>query len=172
MGHKMFGLFQRLWRSESAAVAPLAAISLFALLAVGGVGFDYARLAGMDTELQQAADQAALAAATQLDRTDGSRTRAAASIQDNDGTHRLAANFTRFARRAGTDGATVEIDSITFCKSFDDSVRNTNAACDSEDVDDNNAVYVVVTSSIRTADYALTPIVAAVRGTSSATAVA
>jgi len=37
------------------------------LIAAGGIAFDYARLAAMDTELQQAADQAALAAVTQLD---------------------------------------------------------------------------------------------------------
>ena len=53
------------------AVAPTVALSLFALIAVGGLAFDYARLAGMDTELQNAADQAALAAASQLDRQPG-----------------------------------------------------------------------------------------------------
>src|SRR3954453_10566665 len=116
MGHKMFGLFQRLWRSESAAVAPLAAISLFALLAVGGVGFDYARLAAMDTELQQAADQAALAAATQLDRADGAQARATTAIEDADNSHRLSRNLTRFAN--DSNGTTVEITSITFCSDF------------------------------------------------------
>ena len=35
---------------------------------VGGLAFDYARMASLDTELQDAADQAALAAASQLDR--------------------------------------------------------------------------------------------------------
>ena len=49
---------------NSAAVAPTVALSLFALIGAGGIAFDYARLASLDTELQNAADQAALAAAT------------------------------------------------------------------------------------------------------------
>ena len=55
-------------------------LSLFALIGAGGIAFDYARLAALDTELQKAADQAALAAATQLDRADGSRDRARDAI--------------------------------------------------------------------------------------------
>src|SRR5512139_623779 len=64
------------WRNDSGATAALYALALPALVAIGGVGFDYARLAGMDSELQNAADQAALAGATQLDGQSGSRTRA------------------------------------------------------------------------------------------------
>ncbi|MGI8931674.1 MAG: pilus assembly protein TadG-related protein, partial [Sphingomicrobium sp.] len=56
-----------LGRDRRGAVAPTLALSLFALVGAGGIAFDYARLASLDTELQQAADQAALAAATQLD---------------------------------------------------------------------------------------------------------
>lgn len=59
-----------LWRNSEGSVAPTVALSLVALIAAGGVAFDYAQLAEMDTELQQAADQAALAAATQLDGKD------------------------------------------------------------------------------------------------------
>ena len=64
----MLRVTQRLIRAERAAIAPTVALSLFGLIAAGGLAFDYARLAAMDTELQNAADQAALAAATQLDR--------------------------------------------------------------------------------------------------------
>src|SRR5438045_9137717 len=63
------------------AVAPTVAMSLFGLIGVGGVAFDYAHLANLDTELQQAADQAALAGATQLDGSNGSRARATAAAQ-------------------------------------------------------------------------------------------
>ena len=56
------------FRTDQAAIAPLYALALFALVGMAGIGFDYARLVSMDTELQNAADQAALAAATQLDR--------------------------------------------------------------------------------------------------------
>ena len=64
---------------NSAAVAPTVALSLFALVGAAGIAFDYARVASLDTELQSAADQAALAAATQLDGQDGACARAAAA---------------------------------------------------------------------------------------------
>ncbi len=68
--------------AERGAVAPTVALSLFALIAVGGIAFDYARLACLDTELQDAADQAALAAASQLDQTRAARCeRATAAAQ-------------------------------------------------------------------------------------------
>jgi Flp pilus assembly protein TadG len=168
----MWNLVVRLWKNTNGAVAPTVALSLVGLIAAGGIAFDYAHLAAMDTELQQAADQAALAAATQLDRSEDSRARAATAIQDGTNSHRLAANFTRFANDGSDEGRTVEIASITFCKAFDDSVADTVTACDSTGVDDTNATFVVVTTSIRTAEYALTPIVAAFSGSSSATAVA
>src|SRR6185312_9146760 len=83
-------ILSNLARSEDAAVAPIVAISLFGLVAVGGIAFDYARMATLDTELQQAADQAALAAATQLDGKPGACQRAA------DAARKLIANQTRF----------------------------------------------------------------------------
>jgi Flp pilus assembly protein TadG len=146
-------------------------LSLFALIAAGGIAFDYARLAAMDTELQQAADQAALAAATQLDKTDGSQARAATAIQDADDTHRLAANLTRFANDSNSDGTSVEIASITFCSAFDDSIADDTEACTVAD-GDGDSKFVMVTTRLRTADYAFTPIVAAFSGSSEATAVA
>lgn len=165
----MLRLARNLWRSDRAAVAPLTAMSLFALIAVGGVAFDYARLAAMDTELQQAADQAALAAATQLDRADGAQARAATAIEDPDNSHRLSRNLTRFAN--DNDGTTVEIASITFCSDFDDTVADTTAACTEAD-GDGDSKFVIVTTDLRTANYAFTPIVAAFSGTSQASAVA
>ena len=66
---------------RSAAVAPTVALSMFALIGAGGIAFDYARLATLDTEMQNAADQAALAAATQLDQQSGAVARATAAAQ-------------------------------------------------------------------------------------------
>ena len=155
--------------SERAVVAPIVALSLFGLIACGGIAFDYARLAAMDTELQQAADQAALAAAGQLDRAADAQARAVASISGA-AANRLAANFTRFAN--DTDGATVELEEIVFCSAFDDSVADTDAAC-TVATDSSDSRFVRVTTSTRTANYMLTPIVAAFSGgTSSAIAVA
>src|SRR3954466_9533014 len=74
-------------RNTDGAVAPTIALSLVGLLAAGGIAFDYARLATMHTELQDAADQAALAAASQLDGGSGACPRgggAAASLLNNE----------------------------------------------------------------------------------------
>lgn len=155
-------------RNERGAVAPIVALSMFGLIAAGGIAFDYARLAAMDTELQQAADQAALAAAGQLDRLDTAQARATAAISDASNTKRLAANFTRFAN--DTQGATVDIANITFCSAYDDSKPDASACTTTTDSKESR--FVVVTTSTRTANYLFTPIVAAISGTSSAKAVA
>jgi len=165
----MMQLARLLWRNTDGAVAPLVALSLVGLIAAGGIAFDYSRLAAMDTELQQAADQAALAAATQLDRSDDSQTRASTAIQDPDDTHRLASNLTRFSNDG--NGPAVEIADIKFCSAFDDSVANTDDAC-TETNQGADSQFVIVTTEVRTADYAFTPIVAAFAGSSKASAVA
>ena len=46
---------RRLAHNNSGAVAPTVALSLVALIAAGGIAFDYSRLASLDTELQGAA---------------------------------------------------------------------------------------------------------------------
>nr|WP_294851143.1 pilus assembly protein TadG-related protein [uncultured Sphingomonas sp.] len=170
----------RLGRDNSAAIAPMVALSMFALIGAGGIAFDYARLASMDTELQNAADQAALAAASQLDRTDGARARATASITAASTSDRLAANYTRMANDDGgrlinfsdtSSGGGVTVH-ITYCSEFDDSVADTAAAC-TVAPDDGAARFAIVTTQARTANYALTPVVAAFSsGGITATAVA
>ena len=82
-------------RSDTGSVAPTVGLSLFGLIAAGGLAFDYARLAAMDTELQTAADQAALSAATQLDGSTGSQTRATSAAQS------LITNSTLMANNGG-----------------------------------------------------------------------
>lgn len=74
--------FLKFASKDDGAIAPLFAISLFALVAVGGVAFDYARLMTMTSELKNGADQAALAAATQLDGAAGAITRAKSAAND------------------------------------------------------------------------------------------
>src|SRR5690349_9364778 len=141
-----------LWTRTDGAVAATVALSLFALVAIGGVAFDYARLAAMDTELQQAADQAALAAATQLDRMDGAQDRAKAAIQDGTDANRLALNLARFANDGSDDGSAVELVTVTFCSAFNDATADTAAACTPTDVDEDSR-FVVVTTNLRTANY-------------------
>jgi len=165
---------QRLWRNADGAVAPTVALSLTALIAAGGIAFDYARLASMDTELQDAADQAALAAATQLDRQDGACVRAAAAASN------LLSNKTLFANDHADSGTTVDVptsgvtdctgnDAIQFYQSYDQATDTPGDVA----TDDSNAKVVIVSITPRHAVYTLTPIVAALRsGNISAQAVA
>ena len=144
----MLRLVRALWSNSDGAVAPTVALSLIGLIAIGGVAFDYAHLAAMDTELQQAADQAALAAATQLDGQTGAIARATAAAQS------LITNKTLF----GSGGGAVTVPTITFCSAFDDSKADTATACTATTVDKSAHVAWVQVGG-RTANYTLTPIV-------------
>ena len=140
---------RRLFHADDGAVAPTVALSLFALIAAGGIAFDYARLAGMDTELQQAADQAALAGASQLDGQSGAIARATAAAQG------LITNQTRMAN----DGAGVSVGNLTliFYTSYNKATDTYGAVTTT----DATAKIVRVTVGGREARYALTPIVGA-----------
>src|SRR5688500_162427 len=105
------GFAKRLFDECGAAVAPTIALVLAALIAVGGIAFDYARMAGMDTELQNAADQAALAAASQLDGADGARARATQAAQQ------LVENLTLFANDGSSNPVTVP--TVIFYSGYD-----------------------------------------------------
>lgn len=149
---------RRLFRNSDGAVAPTIALSLVGLLAVGGLAFDYAHMAGMDTELQDAADQAALAAASQLDGQTGACARAAAAASS------LLVNNTQFANDGLARAISVPDESscdatgsVKFYQTYDQTTDTPGAAA----TNDGNAKYVIVTVDARRANYALTPIVAA-----------
>lgn len=153
---------RNLFRNTDGAVAPTIALSLIGLIAAGGIAFDYARLAAMDTELQNAADQAALAAVTQLDGTAGATTRAIAAAQS------LLANQTRFSN----DGSGVAIETgqttgttirVHFFANKTDAEADTNAFEATASNADTLAHFVKVEVTERRANYALTPIAAAFR---------
>jgi len=151
--------WSQLTRHVRGAVAPTVALSLFALIGVGGIAFDYARIASLDTELQNAADQAALAAAAQLDGQTGACARAAAAASS------LLVNNTLFANEVGGSLAiTVDneadcdaTDKIRFYKDYDQ-VTDTPGDAATTDAD---AKIVIVSVNSREAFFALTPIVAA-----------
>jgi Flp pilus assembly protein TadG len=137
-------------------------MSLFALIAAGGIAFDYSRVASMDTELQDAADQAALAAATQLDGQTGACVRAAAAASS------LLTNKTLFANEGTGINVAVPTSGVTDCtgnasikfyQSYDQVTDTPGTAASG----DSNAKVVIVSVSPRQAVYALTPIVAAFR---------
>ncbi|MFL0357714.1 TadE/TadG family type IV pilus assembly protein [Erythrobacter sp. GH1-10] len=147
------GLPFQFLRDESGAVAATYALALFGLLAVAGVGFDYARMAGMDSELQNGADQAALAGATQLDGASGACSRAANAAVS------LVANQTLLA--SGANAVTIPLETgcdatgqIRFWQDKDKASAATN---------DSNANYIEIFVNARSVDYALLPITGLIR---------
>ncbi len=160
-------LASRLLRKDDGAVAPTIALSLVGLIAVGGVAFDYSRMASMDTELQNAADQAALAAAAQLDNETGACARAANAARS------MLINRTYMANDGASSGTQINIPLETACDAtgqvrFYQNITKTTAA-----TTDANAKFVEITVDSRTVNYALTPIAAAFSsGAISATAFA
>lgn len=154
------------WRNDNGATAAVYALALPVLVAVGGVGFDYARLAGMDSELQNAADQAALAAVTQLDSKDattsptglGACQRAVDAAQGG-----LVSNLTFLATDTGTNGktSTIAVPTVVFYASREDAEAGVGAFdLDAADCD-RDAKFVGVAVQERTARFAFTPVVGA-----------
>ncbi|HET9398314.1 MAG TPA: pilus assembly protein TadG-related protein [Sphingomicrobium sp.] len=147
---------------NSGAVAATVGLSLFALVAVGGIAFDYARLATLDTEMQNAADQAALAAATQLDKEPGAIARATAAAQG------LIANQTLLANDGDSDNMSINIPTVLFYATKAAAEAANGTDCPTANVinpadagADASAKFVCVRTTDRVARYALTPIVAA-----------
>jgi Flp pilus assembly protein TadG len=142
-----------LWGNADGAVAPTVALSLTALIAAGGIAFDYSRMASMDTELQSAADQAALAAAAQLDGNDGACTRAAAAANG------MLVNRTYMSNDGNGTAINVPLEST--CDDSGQIRFYKDAAKTQEATIDADAKFVEVEVDPRKAFYAFTPIVAA-----------
>ena len=143
---------------DRGAVAPIVALSLFALVGIAGVAFDYSRVAGLDSELQNGADQAALAGASQLDKGSGACARASnAAIallsnptvlaNDNAG---VTVKINDGNTIAVTDDACSSLPGITF---YEDKDKTTVATTDAD------AAFIEVAVDTRVANYAFTPIV-------------
>ena len=153
--------FHRFIANQSGAVAATYGLSLFALIMGGGVGFDSARLAGMDSELQNGADQAALAGATQLDGRSGACSRAAAAAIG------LVTNATILA-----SNHTIAIANESACDTAGTVRFWQNRAGTQAATSDANARYIELDVAARSVDYALTPVGGLLRGTAKASAMA
>ena len=152
---------------NSAAVAPTVALSLFALVGAAGLAFDYARMATLDTELQNAADQAALAAASQLDGESQACARAVAAARE------LLVNQTVLAN----DGQSVKVDVPNSAVCLPDAVTEGDPEIQDDPAasirffqdkaatlpatTNDNANFVEVIVETRRANFALTPVVGA-----------
>ena len=139
---------RRFGKDETGAVAATYALALVPLIAFAGLAFDYARLMGMDSELQNGADQAALAAATQLDGQTGACQRAAnaaSSMLQNQVMMAAESNLVTLTSETACDA----VGQIRFYRD-----REKSVAADS----DANARFVEVLVDTRSVDYALIPI--------------
>lgn len=149
---------------ERGAVAATYAIGLAGLLAIAGVAFDYGRLVAMDTELQNGADQAALAGASQLDGKAGACSRAAAAAR-NEADGGLLNNISLLASDGTSNKVTFPSEptcdgtgQIRFYRTIAGVAGETaTVAADS----DANARYIEVHVDVRAAKYVFTPIVGA-----------
>lgn len=146
----MFGRFVKdFLRDESAAVAATYTLSLIPIVAMAGIAYDFAQMASLDTEVQNAADQAALAAATQLT---GSSTAIA------DATN-AASNLLENRTLMANDGkpAALAVTGLTFYVTAANAENDSSPTTNSED-----ARFVRVDIETRQARFTLTPIVGAI----------
>lgn len=147
----------RFSHDQRGAIGPLYAVGILTVVAMSAIGFDYGRLMALDTELQNAADQAALAAATQLDGRDDAITRARDAANNTFATATSSfVNQTRFAN----DGAGRPITSLSF-KFYDGYADDATGTELTSDTDGADAEVVEVTVNARKVFYALTPLVGA-----------
>lgn len=147
---------------QQGAVAVTYALALVGLVVIGGVGFDYGRMMAMDSELQNGADQAALAGATQLDGKSGACSRAAGRAID------LVTNNTLLATSANT----ITIASETTCDAtgsvrfWQDKAATTAATSDA------NAHFIELDVDVRSTRFAFTPLTGLLVGSLQAGAMA
>lgn len=148
-------LISRFTKEDRAAIGPLYAIGISTFVVISAIGFDYGRLMSLDTELQNAADQAALAAATQLDGGDDAMTRARdAATNAFASASSSFTNETRFANdRLGRPITDLEFEF------FDDYFNDRPGNLLTNDTDGAQAKVVQVTVNARKVFYALTPLV-------------
>ncbi len=152
----MWGKLRKIWKNEEGAVAPIVALSLTGLIAAAGIAIDYTHLEALHTEVQGAADQAALAAASQLDGKSGACARAAAAAVHMLNNNALFANGSASRAISVTEESTCDgTGKIQFYQSYNQSTDTAGTAANS----DANAAVVIVQVDAKQAAYALTPIV-------------
>lgn len=148
--------------SERGAVGATYAIALLPLVLIGGVAFDYGRLVALDSELQNGADQAALAGATQLDGKAAAGSVPDACARAAAAASSLLANLTVLANDGAGNALVIPneptCDATGSIKFWQNSAGTTAATTPA------NARFIEVTVNARTARYALTPVVGAFGG--------
>ena len=157
---QFFQILVAFCKDTTGAIAAMMALSFLALVGLLALSIDLGRAWDLDTELQNAADAAALAGATQLDGELGAISRATDAAR---GALSLATNIQTFA----TDGVgnDVGIAQVTFYSSLGDpdATPPEPPVVTNDDVD---ATYIEVMTDTRTVGYYLAAAVGAVSSAS------
>lgn len=142
-------LFLDFLKDESGAAASVYILASTALIIMAGVAYDYAQVATLDTELQSAADQAAIAGATQLAGQTG-QIAAAQSAATN-----LLTNRTLMANDGGNSRVAIASSGFAFYATKADAEAGSHPITDANDT---TARFIKVAVVARKARYTLTPI--------------
>ena len=133
-------MWRRVLREEGAGVAAYVAMAAFTAIGAGAVAVDFGRAAVLRTQMQNAADARAMAAAAQLDGRDGARERATTVAKD------LMDSVTAIA----ADKRDLKIENPVFYSQY----TPTKVLATT----DQNALVVEVTLEARSVDYFFSPI--------------
>ncbi len=146
----------RLWEAREGAVAIYVAFVSVVMIGFGALVVDAGRVYTLQTELQNAADAAALAGAAELDRTSDSITRAQMAAKTA-----LVKNLQTFA--SGGQDVVIKNSNIRFLSALpadDDSPIPASVVT----TDPLKASYIEVTPSVKEVDFLLAPVLAAFFG--------
>ena len=149
--HKFQRLIASYGRDQSGAVAVLFSLCMVALIGVIALAHDLGKVWNLDTELQNAADAAALAGATQLDNQPGARARATTAA-----TGALAQNDQTFASDGLGSAVNITAANIRFLVTLGGAVATTDA----------DANYIEVTTNTRQSDFTFAAALGAVSSAS------
>ena len=149
-----------LGREESGVVAVILALMLAAIFGMMALAVDLGRAWNLQTELQNAADAASLAGATQLDNKPGAIARARLATETS--VNALAGNGQRFATDRGSRTVVITATDIRFLQSLNPRIYIDESAADADQL----AEFIEVTVAPRRVDFIFAAVVGAVTSAS------
>ena len=149
-----------LGREENGAVAVILALMLAAIIGMMALAADLGRAWNLQTELQNAADAASLAGATQLDNRPGAIARARLAAETS--VNALAGNGQRFATDRGSNTVVITATDIRFLQSLNPRIYIDETAADADQL----AEFIEVTVAPRRVDFIFAAVVGAVTSAS------
>lgn len=149
-----------LGREESGVVAVILALMLAAIFGMMALAVDLGRAWNLQTELQNAADAASLAGATQLDNKPGAIARARLAAETS--VNALAENGQRFATDRSSRTVVITATDIRFLQSLNPRIYIDEDAADADQL----AEFIEVTVAPRRVDFMFAAVVGAVTSAS------